>query len=404
MTSRRSCGATPEPLARSGECYEIDRGRGERSGQDLGEVELHFGGLDLRAESRGGERSSETSQLSTVASAVAGPTQGEAEQVQTEARKRVLDRQRRERLTEERRRSSANNDQHHSDPCYTRILRGDAGETQGLPSESHSSLPETPRIPCVTQNSHQTWMISAQSEQGREGRWELLLEDYARWAIRENSKWLTERADRRGLDEKAPGWAGPTWRFAALMRGHSQLAGMDALSARNAVEALLAILHPDCPNPWVSAFGDTDTTGNILDPYDDFLTSWEKVEHPLFEADFERALRLAKTYPLASTRYREPRHAKYLHLVSVCFWLARLRAPEPFFMSVRTAADLLQQSHVGGSRSLLWAKREGLISCVREETRSEVWCFKFHETLVQIRPSEVQRERRTATSADPVGA
>jgi hypothetical protein len=230
--------------------------------------------------------------------------------------------------------------------------------------------------------------VAEEAEQGRATKWELPLLEYVRYSLRQNRQWFLERRETGSAEDLDTQWAGPTFRFAAFMRGYSTLADADAYTAATAVERVLVGIEPHSPDPWLEAFGQTDSVGNSVDPYDDFIVSWSKVEHPITEPSFDRAVRLSSEYPLTCPLYNGRRHAHYVYLVSVCFWLHRLSAPEPFFLSVRKAGELAGRSHMGGSRILDRALGEGLLIQVREETRQEARCFFFDEARVVVRSSE----------------
>jgi hypothetical protein len=221
---------------------------------------------------------------------------------------------------------------------------------------------------------------------------------YVRWSLGQNERWFVERRRAGSPEEVDAQWAGPTFRFAALMRGYSTLADTDAYTAAAAVEKALAGIEPHSPNPWLEAFGQVDSVGNSVDPYDDFVVSWSKVQHPISEPLFDRAVRLSRDYPLTCPLYNGQRHIHYVFVVSVCFWLHRLSTPEPFFLSVRKAGELAGRSHMGGSRVLDRALGEGLLIQVREETRQEARCFVFDEARV------VALSREPSTEDVPVSS
>lgn len=395
MKSRPEREGEPQSAAGLRICDETDRGRDCGSVRDLSEGQLHAGGLDLRAESGGRQRPGEVTPHGSPAGAIEGSPHG-SERAAHQARRRLLECQRREMLAEERVRLSGGNSERLPEPAYTEILRRDAEETQGSSSETPRSLPETHGVAWETAQPPDRWTVSAEAECGRSVRWELPLERYVQWAIQQNAVWLEKRADLEPVEGDRRGWAGPTFLFAAHMRSYSALARADARGAAMAVERVLEGLYPGSPHPWLSAFRDTDTVGNLLDPYDDFLASWEKVKHPLVEGDFIRAVRLADEFPLFCSQYQASRHTHYVLLVSVCLWLGRLSAPEPFFISVRKAGELVGKSHVAGSQLLKRMMQEGLISSVQEATRSEARSFVFNEDRVRVRPCGLQSDDRAS--------
>jgi hypothetical protein len=165
------------------------------------------------------------------------------------------------------------------------------------------------------------------------------------------------------------------------MKAHSEVTALAPWEVAETVDSVVCALYPRAENPWTEAFLDCDAAGNSVDPYDDFLAAWDRVEHPLPEGRFERAERLAETFPLRSTRHSKARDARYRSLVSLAYWLSRLSEPEPFFLPVRKVGE----NSMDGSRLIARAVQEGLLIPVKEAIGRQAACFTFNAERVELR-------------------
>ena len=161
-------------------------------------------------------------------------------------------------------------------PGCTQVPR--LSDTQGNPDTQGTH--QAPRHPLVTQEPS---------------------ENHARARTREGSTLdtmplarfipIAAQKNREAL-RYADGWMGVSFTFTRYLKGHPDLAGLDAVEAAEVVDQLLTERYPEAEDPWVELLGDRDSRGQDCEPFESFVES--------FQSFHERAGQLPKN--LALTR------------------------------------------------------------------------------------------------------
>lgn len=181
----------------------------------------------------------------------------------------------------------------------------------------------------------------------------------ARAASRSTKELLEHLGSRKPKDYRSPAWL-----FARCLKDYEELAGLDAEVATACVDAELAEMYPESPNPWLDlGLQDFDSRNQLSDPRTDFISAWDAVESPyLLGSVVKEAARLAEERPLdLGVRFSHARDALLRGLVSLCYWLGQRSHDGDFFLSCRDAGDVLGVSPQTANQLLHRAKKLGFI-------------------------------------------
>ena len=182
----------------------------------------------------------------------------------------------------------------------------------------------------------------------------------ARAASRSTKELLRHLGSRRPADYRSP-----AWHFARCLKSRAELAGLDAEAATTCVDAELAEMYPESPNPWLDlGLQDFDSCNQLSDPRTDFISAWDTVESPYLLGSFvKEAARLADEKPVdLGGRFSHPGDVLLRRLVSLCYWLGQRSNGEEFFLSCRDAGDVLGVSPQTANQLLRRAEKAGLIA------------------------------------------
>ena len=142
--------------------------------------------------------------------------------------------------------------------------------------------------------------------------------------------------------------------FARFTKGHSKLAGKTAADAVKILTPILARIAGTHDGPWWVVFPDVD------DPPPAFALAWPKIKTPGGTPFLQRIVLFSQAHllhvvaPIPSQWYDR--------VVSFAGWLAVERAPDPFYLSARTAGQLLGCSHTTAFDCLHMAEETGLLA------------------------------------------
>lgn len=210
-----------------------------------------------------------------------------------------------------------------------------------------------------------------------------LRELLARAASRSTKELLGHLGSRQPKDYRSPSWL-----FARCLKSCEELAGLDAESATARVDAELAEMYPDSPNPWLDlGLQDFDSTNQLSDPRSDFLAVWGTVTSPFTLGSFvKEAARLAEESPLDfGSRFSHPGDSALRRLVSLCYWLGQSSNNGEFFLSCRDAGDALGVSPQMANQLLHRAENLGFLEPLgiyseKHRARREARTWRFLAT------------------------
>jgi hypothetical protein len=180
-------------------------------------------------------------------------------------------------------------------------------------------------------------------------------------AASRSTKELLEHLGSRGPTD----YRSPAWLFARCLKSREELAGLDAEAATVYIDAELAEMYPESPNPWLNlGLQDFDSCNQLSDPRTDFIAAWDRIESPYLLGSFvKEAARQAEERPLdLGARFSHPGDALLRRLVSLCYWLGQRSHEEEFFLSCRDAGDVLGVSPQTANQLLRRAEKLGLIA------------------------------------------
>lgn len=202
----------------------------------------------------------------------------------------------------------------------------------------------------------------------------------ARAASRSTRDLLEHLGSRQPKDYRSPAWL-----FARCLKEHGELAGLDAEAATARLDAELAEIYPESPNPWLDlGLQDFDSCNQLSDPRTDFIVAWDAVTSPYLLGSFvKEAARLAEESPLDfGLRFSHPGDATLRSLASLCYWLGQRSHGGEFFLACRDAADVLGVSPQTANQLLHRAEKLGLIAPAatysekdRARRQARVWRF-----------------------------
>ena len=203
----------------------------------------------------------------------------------------------------------------------------------------------------------------------------------------------------------------PAWLFARCLKNHKGLAHLDAETATARVDAELAEMYPDSPNPWLDlGLQDFDSCNQLSDPRTDFISAWDAVESPYLLGSFvKEAARLAEENPLdLGTSFSHAGDVLLRRVVSLCYWLGERSQTEEFFLSCRDAGDVLGTSPQTANQLLRRAEKLGFIepaAAYSEKDRARRDARKWRFVAA---PRRARRPRRPAATepdrASPEGS
>lgn len=210
-----------------------------------------------------------------------------------------------------------------------------------------------------------------------------LRELLARAASRSTKEFLGHLGSRQSKDYRSPSWL-----FARCLKNHEELAGLDAEAATARIDAELAEMYPDSPNPWLDlGLQDFDSANQLSDPRSDFLAAWNTVTSPFTLGSFvKEAARLAEENPIDfGSRFSHPGDATLRRLVSLCYWLGQSSNWGEFFLSCRDAGDALGVSPQMANQLLHRAENLGFIESAgiygeKHRARREARTWRFLAT------------------------
>lgn len=181
----------------------------------------------------------------------------------------------------------------------------------------------------------------------------------ARAASRSTKELLKHLGSRQPAHYRSPAWL-----FARCLKNHEGLARLDAEAATARIDAELAEMYPESPNPWLDlGLQDFDSTNQLSDPRTDFISAWATVESPYLLGSFvKEAAQLAEEKPLdLGARFSHAGDALLRRVASLCYWLGQRSHAEEFFLSCRDAGDALGVSPQTANQLLRRAERLGFI-------------------------------------------
>jgi hypothetical protein len=159
--------------------------------------------------------------------------------------------------------------------------------------------------------------------------------------------------------------------WAAFLKSHPDLAGLDGWQAAERVEALFpALLEADLQDPdpeererrtgdpWVDLLFDHDNFDGDADPQATFIESWGKAQ-PWKPSPWHVAQERARRAPLTPP---QPRPASYVAVVSLCYRLSEAVDYQSFVLSSRQAGAFAGITQSLAARWLRLAVRDGLIT------------------------------------------
>ena len=202
----------------------------------------------------------------------------------------------------------------------------------------------------------------------------------SRAASRSTKELLEHLGSRQTKDYRSPAWL-----FARCLKNSEELAGLDAEAVTACVDAELAEMYPESPNPWLDlGLQDFDSRNQLSDPRTDFISAWDTVESPYLLGSFvKEAARLAEEQPLdLGARFSHSREALFRGLVSLCYWLGQRSNDREFFLACRDAGDVLGISPQTANQLLHRAEKLGFIESAgtyseRNRARREARTWRF---------------------------
>ncbi len=191
----------------------------------------------------------------------------------------------------------------------------------------------------------------------------------------------------------------PAWLFARCLKNHEGFAHLDAETATARIDAELAEMYPESPNPWLDlGLQDFDSCNQLSDPRTDFISAWDTVESPYLLGSFvKEAARLAEENPLdLGARFGHAGDVLLRRIVSLCYWLGERSQTEDFFLSCRDAGDVLDVSPQTANQLLRRAEKLGFIEPAgiyseKDRARRDARKWRFAAA-----PRRARRPRRPA--------
>jgi len=182
---------------------------------------------------------------------------------------------------------------------------------------------------------------------------------FVKAAINRNNVDVTEAS----LDMRA--YRSPAWRFAAELRGHPELASLEAW------EAVLHLEETVGPDLW-DELPSEDSRGVDADPREDFFDAWGRIDEPIrvvpTPAD---VVPLVEQHPLESERYPSPADEPYRRTASLCFWYAEALRDARIWMACRTVEATVGVPYRTAARHLRRLTRDGLLDAAGDHPRHE---------------------------------
>lgn len=177
----------------------------------------------------------------------------------------------------------------------------------------------------------------------------------ARAASRSTKELLKHLGSRQPAHYRSPAWL-----FARCLKNHEGIAHLDAEAATARIDAELADMFPESPNPWLDlGLQDFDSTNQLSDPRTDFISAWATVESPyLLDSFVKEAARLAEEKPLdLVARFSHAGDALLRRVASLCYWLGQRSPPK-------------SSSGPAGMPEMFWASalRPPISSCVTQKS------------------------------------
>jgi hypothetical protein len=196
----------------------------------------------------------------------------------------------------------------------------------------------------------------------------------------------------------------PAWLFARCLKNYEGFAHLDAETATARLDAELAQMYPESPNPWLDlGLQDFDSCNQLSDPRTDFISAWDTVESPYLLGSFvKEAARLAQENPLdLGARFGHAGDVLFRRLVSLCYWLGERSQTEEFFLSCRDAGDVLEVSPQTANQLLRRAEKLGFIESAaayseKDRARRDARKWRFAAA-----PPESQAPLRAPAGSEP---
>jgi hypothetical protein len=215
------------------------------------------------------------------------------------------------------------------------------------------------------------------------------LEEFLLVAVERNEAAFSDALASSESDPRSAGYRSGVWTFLSMAKGRPELESHPVWEVARIVGE---ILEPHGGWELLPAY---DVFGAELDPRDAFIDAWDSVKEPLRCDPVPRdALPLVERWPLESERWSDPDDVDYKRLVSLCFYYALLRGDRGrFFLSCRTAGELLGVSHTTAAAYLRRACKEGLLELTQQGTRftGKASEFRFRFGSVDTGPSHGAR-------------
>lgn len=233
------------------------------------------------------------------------------------------------------------------------------------------------------------------------------LEYFVLAAAERNRVILYRRLDELGGEQgRRQDFLSPTYPLVSLLKGCPHFEGLDGFDAAALFEEEVArtgrVSEPwsGCTQDGELFIPDCDSFGNAVDDIrEDFISNWNRwpvdgLPMTLKGTGLGCARELADRYPLSSTRYLRDRDQRYILIVTLCFWLARLRwnidHRSIFFLGVRDAGEYAGCSPRTAGKLLERAVLDGLTVHLNRESRGprEAHEYSFDLDRVQVKPQE----------------
>jgi len=179
---------------------------------------------------------------------------------------------------------------------------------------------------------------------------------------------FVEAVIRRNNDQVADaasneGYLSPAWWFAAELRGHPDLADLEAWEAVLHLEEAVADLWAGLPSE--------DSRGVEVDPREDFLGVWSRVAKPIkIVTEPADVLPLVEQYPLDSERYPSLADEPYRRTASLCWWYSMALEGDRFWMACRTVEATIGVPYRTAAGHLRRLVGDGLLDVTADLPRS----------------------------------
>lgn len=166
---------------------------------------------------------------------------------------------------------------------------------------------------------------------------------------------LAFRYQQEPGNEDREDWHNPLFHFCRALSGHPKVRGLTAGAAFEIVDSVLS----DAGIGWAD-FDDVDDDSAPMI----FILAWDAIKVPPGSSPLRAAVRLAESDPLLGEGdVPGKRPASYLKILNCAVWLAFI-AGGTFFLSERSAGELVDVSRMTGHRLLKMAIHDGFLEVV----------------------------------------